>query len=338
MATIDDVAREARVSVATVSRVINNSGAVRSDTADRVRRAIKKLAYTPNMAARNLRRNESRVIMMLAPNFTNPYYSKILSGICDTSRELGYITLIYNTYDTLTFHEQELVNLIETNKVDGTITLACNYDDEWINKLQGEYPFVQCSEYAEGSVLPHISVDNFTAAYEATRYLLELGHRHIGFMGSKNRFYSTRRRYAGYCSALTDAGIPLRGDYVAKGSVDYAFQSGKDAARELLALRNRPTAVVCVSDVLALGVIAQAQEMDISVPADLSVTGFDDVDYTTMFHPHLTTLSVPCYELGRQAMYLLQQQMQKKEDPDIHVFLPHEFIIRESCAPLSKRE
>ena len=331
MATIDDVARLAGVSVATVSRVINNSDAVRKSTADKVRGAIGQLSYTPNLAARNLRRNESRIVMMLAPNFTNPYYTHILSGICDMSRELGYISLVYNTYDTVSLNRESLVKLIEENRVDGTITLGCNKDDEWINDFKDEYPIVQCSEYARNADVPHISVDNFRAANESVNYLMSLGHKRIGFMGSSNDFISTKLRYEGYCKALADAGLSLRSEYVVNGSVDYSFQSGKAAAEKLLSLNERPTAIFCVSDVLALGTIAQAHEMGIDVPEQLSVTGFDDVDYTTMFHPHLTTVKTPCYELGQQAMKMLQQYMQKNTF-ERHVFLPHEFIERESCA------
>lgn len=333
MATIEDVAREAQVSVATVSRVLNNAGVVKKETAERVRDAIRRLSYTPNMAARNLRRNESRIIMMLAPNFTNPYYSHILSGICDISRQLSYITLIYNTYDTLTLKEQVLTELIDANKVDGTIILACNYDASWLNNYRDEYPIVQCSEYIMDSAIPHISVNNYEAAYESVQYLLGLGHRRIGFVGSENKFYSTHQRFEGYKQALADAGLPVRERDIERGSVDYSFQSGRAAAERLLAGRDRPTAVFCVSDVLALGVIAQAREMGIEVPRQLSVTGFDDVDYTTMFHPYLTTVRAPCYELGQKAMALLHQCMQKKTDIETDVFLPHQFVIRESCAP-----
>ena len=332
MATIQDVAREAQVSVATVSRVLNNVSVVRKETADRVRETIKRLSYSPNLAARNLRRNESRVIMMLAPNFTNPYYSQILSGICDTSRKLGYIMLVYNIYDTLTLKEQDLIELIDINKVDGTILLACNYDDNWLNKYKNEYPIVQCSEYALDSELAHISVNNYEAAYESVSYLINLGHQHIAFLGSENKFVSTLERFNGYKRALADAGLPYKEAYAERGSVDYSFQSGRDAALRLLSLHERPTAVFCVSDVLALGVIAQAREMGIDVPGQLSVTGFDDVDYTTMFHPYLTTISTPCYDLGTKAMILLQQCMQKQPDIEKRVILPHKFTVRESCA------
>lgn len=336
MATISDVARVAGVSVATVSRVINGSSAVKKSTSERVYDAIRQLSYTPNPSARNLRRKESRIIMILAPNFTNPYYALILSGICDTSRKLGYFTLVYNFYDNLTINPQVLEETINANKVDGTIALACNYNDYWFDQLKDTYPIVQCSEYNENSKLPHISVDNYCAAYDTVSYLIKLGHKRIGFVGSSNSFISTKLRYEGYAQALRDAKIPLNRDFCANGSADYSFQSGKTAARLLLSSPVKPSAIFCLSDVLALGVIAQAQEMGISVPDWLSVTGFDDVDYTTMFHPHLTTISIPGYELGCQTMFLLQKVMQKEKNIDTNIFLPHRLTIRESSGPIGR--
>lgn len=335
MATIDDVAKLAGVSVATVSRVINHSDAVRRQTADKVNAAIKELSYIPNISARNLRRNESRIIMMLAPNFSNPYYTSILSGICDKTRELGYISLIYNTYDTLSLNAQTLETLIEQHHVDGTIILACNHNDTWIDSFKGKSNIVLCSEYVEDSSIPHIAIDNFTAAEQSVSHLIELGHKKIAFLGSDNAFNSTRRRLLGYHSALKHAKIDPNPAYIANGSIDYSFQSGKTAAQGLLTLPDPPTAIFCVSDVLALGAIAYASEHGIRVPQDLSVIGFDDVDYTTMFHPHITTVKIPCYELGQKAMELLHLQIQK-EPTQTQTFLPHQFILRESCAsPLS---
>lgn len=334
MATIEDVAREAKVSVATVSRVLNSPDVVRKGTAERVRKAIEKLSYVPNSSARNLRRRESRVILMLAPNFTNPYYSQILSGICDVARDTGYTTLVYNTYDVMTFNEDNVRDLIETNHVDGTIILACNYDDIWIDKLKDKYPLVLCSEYPCDTKLTHISVDNYSAAKETVKYLIGLGHTKIGFVGSENKYCSTKYRYEGFFDGLKEAGLELPKEYVERGSIDYSFGSGKAAAEKLLTIKERPTAICCVSDVVALGVIARARELKIKVPKDLSVTGFDDVDYTMMFSPTLTTVHVPCYELGREAMRLLGEGIHNKEIIQDNAFLPYEFMIRESCDAL----
>ena len=333
MVKIEDVAREAGVSVATVSRVLNEQGRVLPETQRKVRKAVEALCYEPNLSARNLRRNESRIILILAPNFSNPYYSNVLSGICDVSRNLGYSTLIYNTYDSDALDESLVSSLFQKNRADGMITLAINRDDQWLEQYAGKYPLVQCSEYVEEAALPHISVDNRLAARESVQRLIALGHQRIGIVTSANRYLSSENRLRGYLDALEAAGIPKSDDLIAYASADYSFASGKQAARELLALHRPPSAVFCVSDILALGVIAAAGKMGLQVPWDLSVTGFDDVDYTTMFHPYLTTVAVPCYELGRRSMLLLYDHIAQKADAECEIYLPHSIIQRETTAP-----
>ena len=332
MVKIEDVARAAGVSVATVSRVLNEQGGVLPQTQERVRKAVETLHYEPNLSARNLRRNESRIILILAPNFSNPYYSNVLSGICDVSRNLGYSTLIYNTYDSNALDEPLVTSLFQKNRADGMITLAVNKDDRWLAKYAGKYPLVQCSEYVEDAALPHISVDNRLAASESVAQLIAQGHTRIGIVTSANRYLSSENRLRGYLDALDAAGIAKDDALIAYASADYSFASGKQAARDLLSLPEPPSAIFCVSDILALGVIAAAGKMGLQVPWDLSVTGFDDVDYTTMFHPYLTTVAVPCYELGRSSMLLLYDHIQQKPGAQQAVYLPHQLVQRETTA------
>ena len=332
MVKIEDVARAAGVSVATVSRVLNEQGGVLPQTQERVRKAVEALHYEPNLSARNLRRNESRIILILAPNFSNPYYSNVLSGICDVSRNLGYSTLIYNTYDSNALDEPLVTSLFQKNRADGMITLAVNKDDRWLAKYAGKYPLVQCSEYVEDAALPHISVDNRLAASESVAQLIAQGHTRIGIVTSANRYLSSENRLRGYRDALDAAGIAKDDALIAYASTDYSFASGKQAARDLLSLPEPPSAIFCVSDILALGVIAAAGKMGLQVPWDLSVTGFDDVDYTTMFHPYLTTVAVPCYELGRSSMLLLYDHIQQKPGAQQAVYLPHQLVQRETTA------
>lgn len=337
MATIEDVARDAGVSVATVSRVLNNSESVQPKTAAKVRKSIDSLAYVPNMSARNLRRNETRIILILTPNFTNPYYSQVLSGICDVSRDLGYSTLIYNSYDSIALNEKLVNELFHANRADGMITLACNMDDTWLKKYRNRYAIVQCSEYVEGIDMPHISVDNREAAREVVSHLISLGHCRIGIISSTNKYMSSAMRLRGYFEAMEQAGLRCDSTLIACADPDYSFESGKKAAEKLLSLPESPTAIFCVSDILALGVITQAQTMGLKVPEDLSVAGFDDVDYTTMFHPMLTTVAVPCYELGCKSMRLLQKLMQRTDDTEKEIYLPHMLRIRESSAKIAAK-
>lgn len=333
MVKIEDVARAAGVSVATVSRVLNETGSVLPDTETKVREAVKQLCYEPNLSARNLRRNESRIILILAPNFSNPYYSNVLAGICDVSRNLGYSTLIYNTYDSNALDKSLVERLFQKNRADGMIILACNRDDRWLEAYSNRYPLVQCSEYVENAHIPHISVDNRAAAKDTVSYLVSLGHRRIGIITSANRYLSSENRRRGYQDALEQAGIAPDEALVAYASADYSFASGKQAAQMLLTSANPPSAIFCVSDILALGAISAAGKLGLEVPRDLSVAGFDDVDYTTMFHPYLTTIAVPCYELGRNSMLLLYEHIQRKSGAAYEVYLQHKLVLRESAAP-----
>ena len=336
MVKIEDVARAAGVSVATVSRVLNEQGGVLPQTQERVKKAVEALSYQPNLLARNLRKNESRIILILAPNFSNPYYSNVLAGICDVSRNLGYSTLIYNTYDSNALDEKLVTSLFQKNRADGMITLAVNRDDMWLSRYAGKYPLVQCSEYVEDAALAHISVDNRRAAKESVSFLIAQGHRRIGIISSANRYLSSTNRLRGYLDALEEAGIRQDDALIAYASADYSFASGKQAARDLLSLPEPPSAIFCVSDILALGAISSAGKLGLQVPWDLSVMGFDDVDYTTMFHPYLSTVAVPCYELGRRSMLMLYDHIQQKPTAAMEEYLPHQIMYRETAAQVKQ--
>lgn len=337
MVTIEQVARYAGVSVATVSRALNNSPTVRPATAERVRQAVEALHYIPNKSARNLRRNESRVILALAPNFSNPYYSRILTGIGDLAREREYSVLICNAAgQSETAHR--LFQMLENQQADGAILLGCQQDFQWLTEYAGRFPIVQCCEYIPELEIPSVSIDNYAAALETVRYLQRLGHRRIVMMGAANLHISTCLRREGYRNAMAEAGLPLPPGGYEEADADYSFTSGRAAAEKLLALEPRPTAVFCISDILALSVISVAQEMGIEVPRALTVTGFDDVDYTTIFHPYLTTIAQPCYEMGRQSTSLVLDMLQGSTPEDKRRFLPYRLVERESAAPPENQE
>lgn len=332
MATIADVAREANVSVATVSRVLNNQGIVRPETSERVYRAIEKLSFQPNMSARNLRRNETRVILIVAPNITNPYYAHILTGIGDSANESGYSALIYNTAGDET-REKAGLDMLKKRRADGAILLASNMDSIWIQEYADKYPIVQCSEYALELNAPRVSIDNYKAARNVMEYIIGLGHKKIATISSSNNYISTALRLQGYKDSLERCGLDVRQDYIAFANADYSFKSGKAAAFKLLKQNDRPTAIFCISDTIALGAITAAKELGLRVPEDLTVIGFDDVDDTTMFHPYITTVAQPCYELGKESFKILYECMNNEKETNKKAVLPHKFIIRESSAP-----
>lgn len=337
MATMADVAREAGVSVATVSRVLNNQEIVSPDTADRVYAAIAKLKYEPNLLARNLRKNESRVILILSPNVTNPYYAHILSGIGDVATKLGYSALIFNTGDDLA-REREALDMLSKHRADGAILMSSNIGCNWLLEYADQFPIVQCSEYDPNVDIPHVSIDNYKATQDALEYLLELGHKRIAIISSENEYISTSLRLRGYKDALARHGITPNADYIIYASRDYSFKSGKAKAKELLNITPRPTAIFCISDTLALGAITAAKELGLNVPQDVTVVGFDDVEHTTMFHPYITTVAQPCYELGMQSAYLLHDQMTQKKAMPRQMILNHQLIVRESSYAVQKAD
>lgn len=330
MVTIEEVARYAGVSVATVSRVLNNSETVRPATAERVSAAIKELNYIPNQSARNLRRSESRVILTLAPNFSNPYYSRILTGIGDLAHHCEYSVLICNTAGEAA-NEKRFLQMLEQHRADGAIFLGCHGNSRWLAEYADRYPLVQCCEYVPELNAPSVSIDNYAAAVETVGYLHSLGHTRIAMLSAANDFISTKLRLQGYADALERAGLSYSPELVESASADYSYASGLEAAGRLLSHSPRPTAVFCVSDILALSVISRAHDMGLSVPGDLAVTGFDDVDYTTMFHPHLTTVSQPCYEMGQASLKILLSMLTGKPDDAKRNYLPHKLVLRESA-------
>ncbi|WP_312692186.1 LacI family DNA-binding transcriptional regulator [Caproiciproducens sp.] len=327
MSTIAEVAKEAGVSVATVSRVINKNGTVSAETQQKVYAAIAKFDYHPNVWGRSLRRRESRMLLILVPNISNPYYSNIVRGIEDTVRRNRYNSMLCIT-DMDKRRAGEYFDLLSSGRADGAILMDTTKDDKEIPQLAKNFPIVQCCEYCGDESVGHVSIDNFKAAYEVVRFLCSIGHRRIGFVGSTNQFISTWQRCLGYEKALTENGMPVDGRYIAHADDDYNFPSGMRAARQLLSQPDRPTAIFCISDVIALAAIRAAGELNLRVPEDLTVVGFDDVEYATMFKPMLTTVSQPCYMLGKNSCEMLLEQINGA--PARSVFLEHKIILRDS--------
>ncbi len=334
MVTISDVAREAKVSVATVSRVVNNSATVLPETARRVRETIEQLHYEPNAMARNFRTRASRVALILAPNITNPYYANILTGISTSARKHGYSIMIC-TVGGEREQEMEYLDILAKRHADGAILLAMALNNGDLERYAEKYPIVQCSEYVPGTKVAHVAVDNYKAAYQMTEHLVCIGHRRIAMISSVNDYPSTQRRMTGYRDALAAAGIPFQEDYIRFGSFDYNFSSGYSGAQSMLSLRTPPTAIFCISDMLALGAINGAQDMGLNVPGNVSIVGFDDVEHATMIRPHITTMAQPCFQLGECAMELLYEQLRGDEHPRKEIILETELKLRSSSGPVA---
>ena len=325
--TIQDVAKAAGVSVATVSRVINNSTSVSVETKELVLDAVKRLDYRPNLLGRNLRRAETRLILVLLPNISNPFYSRLVKGIEDVGHVNGYNVMLCNT-DSEPGREKLYLDLLKNRLADGVIFMAPSLSREELTETGKCFPMVQCCEYKEGAKVSHVSIDNFAASQKAVKHLLALGHRRIGLISCDNDYLSTIHREEGYRKALLDAGIKPEDELSRDG--DYSFKSGLRAASQLLSLTDRPTAVFCISDVMAVGAIRAARERGLRVPEDFAVVGFDNISFASMCDPMLTTVSQPKYDLGCTAMELLLRQIRGEMKEPQDLILEYELIIRES--------
>ncbi len=331
MATMIDVANRANVSIATVSRVLNGMKNVDPEMARRVQEAVAELQYEPNYTARNLRCRESRTLIILTPNITNLYYSNIIAGIAHGAQEHGYSYFLFNTEGKRELEEQ-ILDRLEKRQADGAILLGAELGANWIQKYADQYPIVQCSEFDPSYNIPHVSIDNYQAARDAVEYLIGKGHTRIGTVSSNNRFFSSVERMRGFRDALTDAGLTVNEEYIRYAAWDN-FKASSKAAYSLLKGQDHPTALFCISDILALGAIASAKELGLRVPEDISVIGFDDVEYTTMFHPYVTTVVQPCYEIGYHALDLVCNMIRRKDVPKT-TLLQHHLVFRESVAVL----
>src|SRR5690606_1125576 len=262
-------------SVATVSRVLNGSDAVREPTRSRVADSIVALGYRVNRLARSLRTDESRLLLTMVPDIGNPFYAQIVQGINEAVQARGYDMLLCETGGRAD-HERRFLELLHTRRVDGAICL----DPDTVQQAQQSeaqcFPWVACCEFDAHAPVAYVGIDNRAAAREAVQYLVSKGHSRIALVNSDMRFRYARERQSGYEDALRQAGIAARPDY-SQSVQGLDFDAGQRAVARLLALDLRPTAVFAVSDTLAIGIMRGLRDAGLAVPADMAVMGFDDI-------------------------------------------------------------
>lgn len=327
MATIKDVAKLAQVSVATVSRVINEEENVKLETKKKVRNAIKALNYTPNLLGRNLRRSRTKNILVLLPTISNPFYSGVIKGIKSKADEEGYSMMISIT-DSEKEIEKNAMKMLTTRLVDGIILFAPRLSATMLTKIARGYPIVQCSEYIEGSNTSIVSIDNLQAAYEATKYLISLGHTQIAMIGNDEGYTSAALREKGFRQALAECQIDLRPDFVQY--TKYSYKGGEEACKALMRLEETPTAIFTIADSMAVGAVKEIKGRGLVVGKDIDVIGFDDTTITKVYSPTISTIAQPRVLMGREAMQLILQKIEDIDSPNKCIMLAHELMIRES--------
>lgn len=324
--TIWDVARRARVSPATVSRVLNPSGhPVREETRRRVLRAVAQLGYTPNHLARSLLRRETEVVGLLVPDVSNPYYASVLRGVEDVAHQHGLAVMLCNTDRDPNKQRRYLQTLLE-RRVDGVVVAGGTFTPQDRRLVGGRVPVVAVGRHP--ARVPCVRVDNVDAARRACRHLLDLGHVRIACLAGPAASATARDRVQGYRLALGEAGLRPREEWVVWS--EFTAQGGRQAAREVLG-RGRVTALLASNDQMALGALRALAEAGLSVPAQVSVVGFDDTPVAASTVPALTAVAVPAYEMGRCAMELLLRV--RAGEPVADVVLPTELRVRESTGP-----
>ena len=326
MANIQQVAQKAGVSVATVSRVLNNARSVSPKTRLKVENAIRDLNYEPSMLGRNLRNSESRLLLVLLPSISNPFYTEIINGIQNTAIANNYNILLCET-DSNPQRENIYFNMVKNKLADGVISMDPTVNMQKLNELAENYSVILCSEYDEDGSIPYVTIANELAAYQAVKHLVKLGHEKIALINSDEKFLYARQRRNGYERALKEFNLPIRSEWIYH-TKDLEFQNGVQAMRMLLQLDEKPTAVFAVSDTLAIGALKGINVSGLHVPNDIAIVGFDNISFSNMTNPTLTTISQPMYHMGCTAANMLISRI--KGEKVENIVLDHELIIRES--------
>ncbi|MEM7722049.1 MAG: LacI family DNA-binding transcriptional regulator [Pseudomonadota bacterium] len=331
-ATIQDVARTAGVSTATVSRALSNPDLLTDRTREAVFDAVRSTGYRVNQAARNLRMQRAGAVLVLVPNLGKPFYSTILAGLSAGFADSEYAVLISDT-EARPMDDAELAGSFLDGRVDGVVTLDGNMSraalDRCVDAGVGGKIVFTC-EWVEGADFPVVQSDNEAGARLAIRHLHGLGHRKIAHVTGPEGNVLTAARRAGMLEERAHLGLPARDEWIIRG--DFSLQSGHEAAQRILAMADRPTAVFCAADMVAFGLIAGLKEGGLSVPDDISVVGFDDIDMSEFYVPPLTTIRQDRHRIGLRSAERLLQRLGGQEDGAGVDMIDVELVVRQSTA------
>ena len=311
-ATIQDVARAAGVSTATVSRALSAPERVSEKTREQVAEAIRATGYRLNKAARNLRKQQAGAVLVLAPNLGNPFFSQILAGISASFANSDYSVLVADT----SLPEQEgkrLVDYFLDSRIDGMISLDGGLTAEQVADFEQNGVadrIVFACEWVQDTPYPSVRSDNGLGARLAIRHLYDLGHRDIAHVTGPEGNVLTRARREAVLAERQALGLPMQEDWIIRG--DFSLESGEAAAHRIAAMDKRPTAVFCASDMVAIGLISGMKKLGLRVPEDISVVGFDDVEMAGYATPPLTTIRQDRRQLGTRAAERLLRRLEGK--------------------------
>jgi LacI family transcriptional regulator len=328
LVTIKDVAREAGVSVATVSRVWNDADFVSPETRQRVAEVAARLGYSPHGAARSLITRTTFALGVLLPDLYGEFFSEIIRGIDHVAQAAGYHILVSSSHESKDEIDAALRSM--RGRVDGMIIMSSDLEAQrTLHALQGSFPAVLLNGGEESNAFDTITVENHAGAREMTQHLVARGHRRIAMIGGPQRNFDAAERLRGYRTALAEHGIACDESLVVQG--DFSELSGHRAVQQLLALESRPTAIFAANDSMAIGALSALRENHLRVPEDMAVAGFDDIPLARYMNPPLSTVHVDISQLGERAAALLLSSLQKRTRPHEHLQLSTTLVIRASC-------
>jgi len=329
MSTIDEVAFIAKVSVATVSRVINNNTNVTPETRERVLEAIARLKYQPNAMGSLLRKEHTGMILILLHSVDNPFFSPIVQGIESFAQSNGMNVLICTTYGDKQ-REKHYLDLLKSHFVDGLLLITNTLTLEELNDLNRNYPVVQVVEYLPDSDASYFSIDFYEASFKLVERLIEKGHQHIAFVhaGLKD-IVSTKKKYQAYCDVLRKHDLtPVQ---LNETEMVFGYESGRDITKKLLDIDPKITAFFATSDLIACGILDECLNRGFRIPEDKAIISFDNTIFSTLVKPKLTSVDVNGFQLGVQSLdYLNKRIHDKKYNDKIELFLPYIVHDRES--------
>ncbi len=343
--TIVDIARLAGVSKATVSRVINQKPDVDPETRERILRIMAEAGFVPSLTATSLA-GRSRLIGVLVPSLTWPFIGEIMRGVAEMISSSSYELVLYciaHPQDRATIFER----ILETRLTSGLLAILPGELTNHLNTLYDQgFPVAMIDDQGHPTNVPWIGADNQQGAYEATRHLIHLGHRRIGFIFGPQRYQCSLERYEGYMQAMREAGLPVEAELALQG--DFEVESGRACGVQFLDMAEPPTAIFASNDQMAYGVLDAAEARGVQVPHDLAVVGFDDIPLPIPWRPPLTTVRQPFYEMGQRgldhllamitagnrrqvASPILPASRSFEADAPVRIQLPTQLIVRESC-------
>ncbi len=312
MATIKDVARMAGVSTTTVSHVINKTRFVAEATQKKVLAAVEDLNYAPSAVARSLKCNTTRTIGMLVTKSTNPFFAEVVHGVEEYCYREGYTLILCNTEGNLS-KQRDYLRMLAEKRVDGLLVMCSDLDQKLLDLLerQKDLPMVIMDWDSESPHTDKIQDNAEQGGYIATKYFIDHGHTLIGCLSGHNDKSTCRERLKGFNKAMAEANLAVNEDWILEG--DFECDSAVKAAEKYIAMTERPTAIFCFNDIMAMALISTFEQAGLRVPGDISIIGYDNIDLAPYFAPPLTTIHQPKRRLGKTAIKILMERMKDKD-------------------------